>query len=90
MGDGIDPLEVLDAMLAALDGLPTDEAGLAALYRSRLATLGREVRVELVGPGDGSVVTGRAVDVEPDGRLVVLDGCGVTHRFATGDVMHLR
>ncbi|MFZ9482633.1 MAG: biotin--[acetyl-CoA-carboxylase] ligase [Ilumatobacteraceae bacterium] len=90
LGDGIDPLEVLDAMLAALDGLPTDEAGLAALYRSRLATLGREVRVELVGPGDGSAVTGRAVDVEPDGRLVVLDGCGVTHRFATGDVMHLR
>ncbi|MEN9823040.1 MAG: hypothetical protein RLZ04_1466 [Actinomycetota bacterium] len=90
LGDGIDPLEVLDAMLAALDGLPTDEAGLAALYRSRLATLGREVRVELVGPGHGSAVTGRAVDVEPDGRLVVLDGCGVTHRFATGDVMHLR
>jgi hypothetical protein len=26
----------------------------------------------------------------PDGRLVVLDDCGITHRFDTGDVVHLR
>jgi hypothetical protein len=35
-------------------------------------------------------VEGRAIDVEPDGRLVVLDDCGITHRFAVGDVVHLR
>jgi BirA family biotin operon repressor/biotin-[acetyl-CoA-carboxylase] ligase len=90
LGDGIDPLGVLEALLSALDGLPIDDGELAAVYRSRLATLGREVRVELVGPEEGAAVTGRAVDVDVDGRLVVLDGCGITHRFATGDVMHLR
>jgi len=35
-------------------------------------------------------VEGRALDVETDGRLVVLDRCGVTHRFAVGDVVHVR
>ena len=37
----------------------------------------------------GSAVIGRAFDVMPDGRLVVLDECGITHRFDTGDVVHL-
>jgi biotin-(acetyl-CoA carboxylase) ligase len=36
------------------------------------------------------VVQGRAVDVERDGRLLVLDECGITHRIDTGDVIHLR
>jgi hypothetical protein len=36
------------------------------------------------------VVNGRAVDVERDGRLVVLDDCAVTHRIDTADVVHLR
>ena len=55
-------------------------------YRAALGTLGRRVRIELP---DG-VVEGTATDVEPDGRLVVLDTCGVTHRLAAGDVVHLR
>ena len=58
----------------------------ATRYRAALGTLGRGVRVELP---DG-VVEGTATDVEPDGRLVLLDTCGVTHRFAAGDVVHLR
>ena len=43
------------------------------------------------------VVIGTAVDVEPDGRLVVNSGGavdgdaeGATHRFAVGDIVHLR
>lgn len=83
LGAGIDPLDVLSALLTAYDGLPGD---IAAVYRSRLGTLGRAVRVELA---DG-VLEGRAIDVEPDGRLVVLDECGITHRIGTGDVLHLR
>ena len=83
LGDGIDPLEVLAAMLAAYDELPDD---IAATYRSHLGTLGRSVRVEL----PDSVVEGRALDVEADGRLVVLDECGISHRIDTGDVVHLR
>ncbi len=83
LGDGIDPLDVLAAMLVAFDELPDD---IAASYRSRLGTLGRSVKVDLA---DGAV-EGRAIDVEPDGRLLVLDECGITHRIDTGDVVHLR
>jgi hypothetical protein len=36
------------------------------------------------------VVNGTAIDVERDGRLVVVDGCAVTHRIDVGDVVHLR
>jgi BirA family biotin operon repressor/biotin-[acetyl-CoA-carboxylase] ligase len=84
LGDGIDPLAVLRELLVALDELPED---LMSEYRSRLATLGRTVRVELPG---GESCEGRAMDVESDGRLVVLDECGLTHRFDVGDVIHVR
>ena len=40
--------------------------------------------------GKVDTVIGRAIDVERDGRLVVLDECAVTHRFDTADVVHLR
>lgn len=56
-------------------------------YLGRLTTLRREVRVEL--PGD-EIVEGRAIDVDQDGRLVVLDRCGLSHHFAVGDVVHVR
>lgn len=84
LGDGITPEAVLAELLRAFDALPAD---LHDLYRSRLGTIGRAVRVQR---SDDSVVEGRAVDVEADGRLVVLDPCGVTHRIDTGDVTHLR
>ena len=84
LGDGTKPAAVLDAMLTAFDALPAD---IAPLYREHLATIGQEVRVEL--PGERFLV-GRALDVEADGRLVVLDDCAITHRIDTGDVVHLR
>ena len=83
LGDDLEPAVVLEAMLAAYDRLPAD---ITESYRSSLATLGQSVRVELAG----STVVGRALDVLADGRLVVLDECGITHRFDTGDVVHLR
>ena len=83
LGDGYDPEVVLDRMLAAYDRLPPD---ITDMYRASLATIGQSVRVELAG----SAVFGRALDVSSDGRLVVLDECGITHRFDTGDVIHLR
>ena len=82
--DAVTPEELLDALLVAYDALPAD---ITSLYRSRLGTLGQHVRVEL--PGD-RFITGRAVDVEEGGRLVVLDECAITHRIDTGDVVHLR
>jgi BirA family transcriptional regulator, biotin operon repressor / biotin---[acetyl-CoA-carboxylase] ligase len=83
LGDDVHPLAVLAALLRAYDELPAD---LHDEYRARLGTLGRQVRVELP---DG-VVEGRAVDIESDGCLVVLDECGISHRFQVGDVVHLR
>jgi BirA family biotin operon repressor/biotin-[acetyl-CoA-carboxylase] ligase len=83
LGDLYAPDEVLDAMLAAYDRLPDD---ITDSHRAALTTIGQWVRVEL----PGSEVVGRALDVLADGRLVVLDECGITHRFDTGDVVHLR
>ncbi|HEX2783171.1 MAG TPA: biotin--[acetyl-CoA-carboxylase] ligase [Ilumatobacteraceae bacterium] len=83
LGEEYDPVDVLDAMLHAYDDLPADIDG---LYRDTLATLGQSVRVEVAD----STIEGRALDVLADGRLVVLDECGITHRFDTGDVVHLR
>ena len=84
LGDSVRPMQLLAALLHAYDELPDD---IIDDYRARLGTLGRQVRVELP---DGSVVEGRALDVEVDGRLVVLDECGITHRFQVGDIVHLR
>jgi BirA family biotin operon repressor/biotin-[acetyl-CoA-carboxylase] ligase len=83
---GVDPRSLLAAVLRAFDALPTDRAELAARYRAALDTLGRQVRV--VRPGDELI--GRAVDVEPDGRLVVIDDCAISHRIDVGDIVHLR
>jgi BirA family biotin operon repressor/biotin-[acetyl-CoA-carboxylase] ligase len=83
LGTEFEPLDVLNAMLGAYDQLPAD---ITDAYRSALGTIGQSVRVELP---DADIV-GRALDVLADGRLVVLDECGITHRLDTGDVVHLR
>jgi len=84
----ISPADFLGGMLPVIDSLlALDGEAMHAAYRGSLATIGAHVRVEL--PGDRSI-NGRAIDVEPDGRLVVLDDCAVTHRFDTADVVHLR
>lgn len=83
-GEDVEPLDVLAAMLGALDAQPAD---IWPAYRASLATLGAEVRVELPG---GENVFGRAIDVARDGRLVVLDQCGMTQRFDAADIVHLR
>ncbi|MEO6651237.1 MAG: biotin--[acetyl-CoA-carboxylase] ligase [Ilumatobacteraceae bacterium] len=83
LGDAIEPLHVLRAVLDAYDALP---GAIDQAYRSALLTLGRRVRVELI---DDEIV-GTATDVDADGRLVVLDECAITHRVAVGDVVHLR
>jgi BirA family biotin operon repressor/biotin-[acetyl-CoA-carboxylase] ligase len=72
-------LDQLGVRYATLDAVPAE-------YRSRLATLGRRVRVEQ----SGAVVEGEARDVDDDGHLVVLDDAGAEHRFTVGDVVHLR
>jgi BirA family biotin operon repressor/biotin-[acetyl-CoA-carboxylase] ligase len=87
LGQAHAPAEVLAALLDAFDALPAAPSTVHDLYVARLATLGQQVRVELP---TGEPLVGRAVGVEPDGRLVVLDACAVTHRIDAGDVVHLR
>jgi BirA family biotin operon repressor/biotin-[acetyl-CoA-carboxylase] ligase len=84
LGDATTPRAVLAAVLEAYDALPAD---ITDLYTQHLGTIGQLVRIEL--PGE-QVLVGRAIGVEPDGRLVVLDDCAVSHRIDTGDVIHLR
>ncbi len=79
------PAEVLAELLSAYDRLP-DGAELHERYRRTLVTIGQRVRVEL----PGGEVRGTALDVAPDGALMVLDECAVTHRVDVGDVVHLR
>jgi len=69
-------------------------AALRAEYLEYCETLGRQVRVERPG---GQVLSGEAVDVDSDGRLVVLvspEGAVRAGRavvpVAAGDVVHLR
>lgn len=61
-------------------------AALRLAYRHRLATIGRQVRVELP---DG-VFAGRAVDLDPDGALEVEVEGGERRTVRAGDVVHLR
>jgi BirA family transcriptional regulator, biotin operon repressor / biotin---[acetyl-CoA-carboxylase] ligase len=83
LGQVTSPEEVLDALLDAYDSLPAE---IGPIYRSALGTLGRRVRVELFD----RAIEGTAIDLESDGRLVVLDDCAVSHRVDVGDVVHLR
>ncbi|MFJ7901263.1 biotin--[acetyl-CoA-carboxylase] ligase [Streptomyces sp. NPDC096198] len=62
-------------------------SGLQETYAAGSATLGRLVRAEL--PGDRSL-TGEAVAIDGDGRLVLATGDGVQEPVGAGDIVHLR
>ncbi|MFF3453170.1 biotin--[acetyl-CoA-carboxylase] ligase [Streptomyces sp. NPDC002730] len=62
-------------------------SGLQAAYTAGCATLGRTVRAEL--PGDRSV-TGEAVALDGDGRLVLTTEGGGRQSISAGDIVHLR
>lgn len=85
----VSPAALLNEMLSSIDGLlgrADSRAQVSERYRERLLTLGQEVRIEL--PGDRTV-TGTAVDVDADGRLLVETG-DTTATFDVGDVVHAR
>jgi BirA family transcriptional regulator, biotin operon repressor / biotin---[acetyl-CoA-carboxylase] ligase len=64
-----------------------DESGLRRTYEAGCATLGRPVRAEMPG---GSTLTGTAVGVDDDGRLVVAEPDGTERAVGAGDIIHLR
>ena len=55
-------------------------------WRSLLYTLGQSVTVRQHGQQNGQAVHGTAVDVTPDGALVVTDQAGHSFTFGSGDV----
>lgn len=84
----LSPHDFLLQMLPEIDRLlALAETQLHDEYIAGLATVGTRVRAQMP---DGNDIVGRAMDVERDGRLVVLDDCAVTHRIDTADVVHLR
>ncbi len=64
-----------------------ERSGLRAGYTELSGTIGRRVRAELPG---GQVLSGLAVGVDPDGRLLVGVPSGTVVPVAAGDVVHLR
>ena len=64
-----------------------ERCGLRAEYTQLSGTIGRRVRAELPG---GHVLSGLAVGVDPDGRLLVRVSSGTVVPVAAGDVVHLR
>ncbi len=86
VGRDVSRADLLVAFLRGLDRRLRRLDAVAAEYRTRLATIGRRVRVELAaGP-----VEGRAVDIDHVGRLLVEVDSGCIVDIAAGDVVHLR
>ncbi|MBW0011158.1 MAG: biotin--[acetyl-CoA-carboxylase] ligase, partial [Pseudonocardiales bacterium] len=61
-------------------------SGVREAYQARCATLGDQVGVELPGR---SALTGTAMEVDAEGRLVVLSD-GRRRALSVGDVTHVR
>lgn len=74
------------SVLGDVGGVGDGGDGTREAYVGACSTLGRTVRVQLPG---GALVTGRARDIDPDGRLV-LDVAGEPLAIASGDVVHVR
>ncbi len=64
-----------------------ERCGLRAEYTRLSGTIGRRVRAELPG---GQLLSGLAVGVDPDGRLLVRSSSGTVLPVAAGDIVHLR
>ncbi|WP_405899562.1 biotin--[acetyl-CoA-carboxylase] ligase [Streptomyces sp. NBC_00727] len=62
-------------------------SGLQEAYAAGCATLGKAVRAQL--PGDRTL-TGEAVAIDGDGRLVLSTGDGLREPVSAGDIVHLR
>lgn len=92
VGRAIDRVELAAALLRGADAhlaaLDEDDGRRRLLdgYRRRCTTLGRDVRVEVAG----GEVLGRAVGIDGDGHLEVVDDEGRRRVVAVGDVVHLR
>jgi BirA family biotin operon repressor/biotin-[acetyl-CoA-carboxylase] ligase len=62
-------------------------SGVLTGYREACGTIGQRVRAELP---DGSSLTGVAVDVDPEGQLLIKLDDGTPKALSAGDVVHLK
>ncbi len=88
-GGPVDREALLESLLETLEvEITAIEAGASPLerYRARCSTLGSVVEVETAE----GVMTGRAVDLDPTGALVVTDGDGRRHVVSGGEVSRVR
>ncbi|MCC6226215.1 MAG: biotin--[acetyl-CoA-carboxylase] ligase [Microthrixaceae bacterium] len=87
VGRDIDRHLLLEALLAAFETrLDEPATSLLEVYRKRCATLGRRVRIETT---DGATEA-LAIDIDPDGALVVESASGVRRSVFAADIVHLR
>lgn len=90
-GAPVDRSSLLEALLEALEprvedlGTAAGRARQSSAMRTRCSTVGTDVRVELAD----EVFEGRAVDLTPEGHLVVETG-DQRRTVLAGDVVHLR
>jgi BirA family biotin operon repressor/biotin-[acetyl-CoA-carboxylase] ligase len=86
-GRTIDRGQLLEALLIDLDRWYGRWDDVAATYRDRCATVGREVRVDL----PGRILTGLAEAINDGGHLLIRpSGGGELVEVTAGDVVHLR
>jgi BirA family transcriptional regulator, biotin operon repressor / biotin---[acetyl-CoA-carboxylase] ligase len=78
--------DLLRGLATWLHSLPTDPLRLLVAYRDACATIDTDVRVSFP---DGDQLTGRAVDLDREGRLVVESAQGPV-AINAGDIEHLR
>lgn len=93
-GADVERSQLLAQLLASWQSLWKDFAeasanplssGIRELYKSRCATIGKRVRVEVSGVD----VVGEAIDIDSAGHLVI-DGAFGRTNISAGDVIHLR
>jgi len=75
----------VDILRRAIGHLDADAAELRAAWRMQCATIGQHVRIDR----EPDAIVGNAVDIGPDGALVIENDVGRTVHYM-GDVVHLR
>jgi BirA family transcriptional regulator, biotin operon repressor / biotin---[acetyl-CoA-carboxylase] ligase len=88
-GAPVDRDALLERLLERLESeVANAESGASPLerYRARCATLRTVVEVETAG----GLLSGRAIDLDPTGALVVEDGAGRRHVVTGGEVSRVR
>jgi BirA family biotin operon repressor/biotin-[acetyl-CoA-carboxylase] ligase len=88
-GRAIDRSALLVALCQVWSELLESDAGVHDIYhewRNVLYTLGQPVTVRRGGLDAAQAMRGRAVDVTPDGELVVVDEMDCQHTIGAGDV----